>query len=175
LEEWRHFVEGVEHQVKIWTDHKNLEYLMTAKKLNWRQACWFLLLARFDFLMHHQPGKTMGKSNALSQRSDHGLGASDNDNMVLLTLNFLTIRALEGLVMLGKEGDILKEISQQTRDGSQEEVVVKAIKELTAGSAPFHHQKGWKQRILALTSCFHKKTSSSLQCSKAHSSPIRSY
>ena len=34
LEEWRHFVEGVEHQVKIWADHKNLEYFMTAKKLN---------------------------------------------------------------------------------------------------------------------------------------------
>ena len=45
LEEWRHFVEGMEHQVKIWTDHKNLEYFMTAKKLNWRQACWSLLLA----------------------------------------------------------------------------------------------------------------------------------
>ena len=39
LEEWRHFVEGMEHQVKIWTDHKNLEYFMTAKKLNQRQAC----------------------------------------------------------------------------------------------------------------------------------------
>jgi RNase H-like domain found in reverse transcriptase/Reverse transcriptase (RNA-dependent DNA polymerase) len=35
LEEWRHFVEGAEHQVKIWTDHKNF---MTAKKLNRRQA-----------------------------------------------------------------------------------------------------------------------------------------
>ena len=45
LEEWRHFVEGAEHQVEIWTDHKNLEYFMTAKKLNWRQACWSLLLA----------------------------------------------------------------------------------------------------------------------------------
>jgi hypothetical protein len=91
LEEWRHFVEGAEHQVKIWTDHKNLEYFMTAKKLNRRQACWSLLLARFDFFMHHRPGKTMGKSNALSWRSDHGLGAKDNDNMVLLTPNFLAI------------------------------------------------------------------------------------
>ena len=26
LEEWRHFLEGAEHQFKIWTDHKNLEY-----------------------------------------------------------------------------------------------------------------------------------------------------
>ena len=52
LEEWRHFVEGVEHQVKIWTNHKNMEYFMTAKKLNRRQACWSLLLARFNFAMH---------------------------------------------------------------------------------------------------------------------------
>ena len=46
LEEWRHFLEGVEHQVEILTDHKNLEYFMMAKKLNRRQAWWSLLLAR---------------------------------------------------------------------------------------------------------------------------------
>jgi hypothetical protein len=40
LEEWRHFLEGAKCQVKIWTDHKNLEYFMTAKKLNCRQARW---------------------------------------------------------------------------------------------------------------------------------------
>ena len=56
LEEWRHFVEGAEHQVKIWTDHKNLEYFMTAKELNWRQAHWSLLLAWHNFVMHHRPG-----------------------------------------------------------------------------------------------------------------------
>ena len=38
LEEWRHFLEGATYPVKIWTDHKNLEYFMTAKKLNCRQA-----------------------------------------------------------------------------------------------------------------------------------------
>jgi len=42
LEEWRHFLEGVTHLVEIWTDHKNLEYFMTAKKLNRRQARWSL-------------------------------------------------------------------------------------------------------------------------------------
>ena len=68
----------MEHQVKIWTDHKNLEYFMTAKQLIWRQACWSLLLAHFDFVMHHRPGKTMGKSDTLSQRSDHVSGARDN-------------------------------------------------------------------------------------------------
>jgi len=38
LEEWRHFLEGATHLVEIWTDHKNLEYFMIAKKLNCRQA-----------------------------------------------------------------------------------------------------------------------------------------
>ena len=34
LQEWHHFVEGAEHQFEIWTDHKNLEYFMSAKQLN---------------------------------------------------------------------------------------------------------------------------------------------
>jgi len=38
LEEWRHFLEGVTYPVEIWTNHKNLEYFMMAKKLNCRQA-----------------------------------------------------------------------------------------------------------------------------------------
>jgi len=53
LEEWRHFLEGAQHKFEIWTDHKNLEYFMSAKKLNRWQARWSLTLARFDFLMHH--------------------------------------------------------------------------------------------------------------------------
>jgi len=84
LEEWRHFLEGTTYPVEIWTNHKNLEYFMTAKKLNHRQACWSLHLARFDFLLHHCPGRTMGKPDTLSRRADHGNGASDNENIVLL-------------------------------------------------------------------------------------------
>jgi len=64
LEEWRHFLEGAPHKFEIWTDH---EYFMSAKKLNRWQAHWSITLARFDFLMHHRPGKTMGKLDALSQ------------------------------------------------------------------------------------------------------------
>jgi len=84
LEEWRHFVEGAEHRCEIWTDHKNLQYFMMAKKLNQRQARWSLLLAQFDFIMHHHPRKSMEKMDTLSNHSDHGTGSEDNDNMVLL-------------------------------------------------------------------------------------------
>ena len=48
---------------------------------------------QFDFVMHHRPRKTMGKSDALCQRSDHSSGAKDNDNMVLLTPDFFAIQA----------------------------------------------------------------------------------
>jgi len=84
LEEWRHFLEGVTYLVEIWTNHKNLEYFMMVKKLNRHQARWSLHLARFDFLLHHRPRRTMGKLDALSRRADHRNGASDNENIVLL-------------------------------------------------------------------------------------------
>jgi len=84
LEEWRYFLEGATYPVEIWTDHKNLKYFITAKKLNRRQACWSLHLARFDFLLHYHPRRTMGKLDVLSRRANHRNGASDNENVVLL-------------------------------------------------------------------------------------------
>ena len=110
MEEWRHFLEGAEHQFEVWTDHKNLEYFMMAKKLNQRQACWSLFLAQFNFLLHHRPGKSMGRSDALSRRADHGTGSDDNSNVTLLTPGFLTVRALKGLVAVNSERDIMKDV-----------------------------------------------------------------
>ena len=130
LEEWRHFLEGTKHQFEIWMDHKNLEYFMMAKKLNWRQAQLLLLLARFNFLLHHRPRKTMGKLDALSHRSNHGSGTDDNQNLTLLTPNLFTIRALEGLQVAREEKDILKEIRRRMEAEDQEEVVIMAVKEL---------------------------------------------
>lgn len=38
FEEWRHWLEGSTHPFTVLTNHKNLEYLRTAKRLNPRQA-----------------------------------------------------------------------------------------------------------------------------------------
>jgi len=130
LEEWRHFLEGATHPVEIWTDHKNLEYFMTAKKLNRRQAHWSLHLARFDFLLHHCPGRTMGKPDALSRRADHRNGASSNEDVVLLRLEFLAVRALEGVELTGVEQKILSDIRRGNWNGDQEEPIAKAAQEL---------------------------------------------
>jgi hypothetical protein len=45
LEEWQHFLQGVQHPVKIWTDHKDLEYFQKSQKLNRRQVWWCLYLS----------------------------------------------------------------------------------------------------------------------------------
>ena len=84
LEEWRHYLEGAMHRFEILTDHKNLEYFQTARKLNRRQARWSLFLSRFDFALKHRPGKSSGKPDALSRRADHGDGKDDNQDVVLL-------------------------------------------------------------------------------------------
>ena len=34
LEAWRHYLKGCKYKIEIWTDHCNLKYFMSAKKLN---------------------------------------------------------------------------------------------------------------------------------------------
>ena len=45
----------------------------------------------------------MGKANTLSRRSDHGLGAGDNENMTLLFPELFAIWGLEGITAVGEE------------------------------------------------------------------------
>jgi hypothetical protein len=132
LEEWRHYLEGARHPIEIWTDHKNLEYFRTAQKLNRRQARWSLYLSRFDFTLHHRPGKSMGKPDALSRRADHGTGRQDNDNMTLLDPSLFRIHALSGVNIVGGERAVLRDIRHSLADNELEESVAKAARNLRA-------------------------------------------
>ncbi|KAL0154660.1 hypothetical protein M9458_048923, partial [Cirrhinus mrigala] len=70
LEEWRHWLEGAKHPFTILTDHKNLEYLRTAKRLNPRQARWALFFTRFQFIVTYRPGTKNIKADSLSRQSE---------------------------------------------------------------------------------------------------------
>ena len=145
LEEWRHFLEGAPLKFEIWTNHRNLEYFMSAKKLNRRQARWSLTLARFDFLMHHRPGKTMGKSDALSRRADHGNGAEDNRDITLLTPNFLAVRALEGVELVGQDQELLRLIRRESKGEDLEDTVNRAVRALRSTSAKSIRSSEWSE------------------------------
>ncbi|KAL2078839.1 hypothetical protein ACEWY4_024583 [Coilia grayii] len=68
LEEWRHWLEGASVPFLVWTDHKNLEYIRSAKRLNPRQARWSLFFSRFNFSLSFRPGTRNIKPDALSRR-----------------------------------------------------------------------------------------------------------
>ena len=67
FQEWRHLLEGAAHPVTVYTDHKNLEYFMSARVLNRRQARWSMSLSRFDFVITYRPRKQQGLLDALSR------------------------------------------------------------------------------------------------------------
>ena len=64
--EWLHLLEGSVVPFLVWTDHRNLEYLRTAKLLNPRQARWSLFFIRFPFSLSYRLGSKNVKPDALS-------------------------------------------------------------------------------------------------------------
>jgi len=138
---------------------------MTAKQLNQRQAQWSLYLSCFDFALHHKPGKSMGKPDALSRRSDHGTSANDNSDIVLLTPKLFAVRALEGLQFTGPEQDILRDIWQETKQ-LKEEPVTQAAQELRKSSTCSLRSAEWLEcdGLLYYRSCIYVPDTSNLHC-----------
>ena len=70
FKEWRHYLEGAALPIKVYTDHRSLEYFTTSKQLNRRQARWSELLADFTFIIQYRPGVQGTKPDALTRRPD---------------------------------------------------------------------------------------------------------
>jgi hypothetical protein len=136
LEEWRHYLEGARHPVEIWTDHKNLEYFRVAQKLNRQQARWLLYLSRLNFTLHHKPGRSMGKPDALSRWANHGSRQGDNDNLTLLAPELFQIHVLAGVRLEGEEHNILREVQRSLKDDVQEELAILTRPSLTQFHLP---------------------------------------
>lgn len=83
LEAWRHYLHGGQHPIQILTDHKNLTYYRSPRRLNRRQARWHLFLSQFDYKLHHCPGSQMVQSDALTRNTPTHT-ADDNVDQILL-------------------------------------------------------------------------------------------
>jgi len=85
----------------------------------------------------------MGKLDTLSRRADHENRASDNENIVLLRLEFLVVHALEGVELTGIEQKILSDIRKGNRNGDQEEPIAKAARKLWSSANEAVHSSEW--------------------------------
>src|ERR1700677_3902566 len=133
LEDWRHYLEGAKEHFEIFSDHKNLQYFWTSKKLNRQQARWCLFLSRFDFLMTYRKGALSMKVDLLSRRLDHDWGENDNENIILLKPEYFRIAALsQGHVLINAEETPL--LSEIQKSKIYNKSVVKAIEDLKKSS-----------------------------------------
>jgi hypothetical protein len=68
FESWKLELAGTVDPIEIFSDHKALEYFMTTKQLNRRQARWAEFLAEFNFVIRYRPGKQSTKPDSLTRR-----------------------------------------------------------------------------------------------------------
>ncbi|KAG1956953.1 retrotransposable element [Pimephales promelas] len=101
LEEWRHWLEGAAEPFIILTDHKNLEYLRSAKRLKPRQARWALFFTRFNFTVTYRPGTKNTKADALSRQTEETAQNHNPENILG-----------EKLLVAPVQWDIMTEIQQ---------------------------------------------------------------
>ena len=68
LKEWRHWLEGASQPFVVLSDHKNLVYIQSAKRLSPRQSRWALFFTRFNFTISYKPGSENIRADALSRQ-----------------------------------------------------------------------------------------------------------
>ncbi|KAL5596445.1 uncharacterized protein BROUX77_007129 [Berkeleyomyces rouxiae] len=81
LEEWRGELKSLGAPFKILSDHKNLQYFMTTRKLSERQVRWSQMLSEFDFKLEFRSGSKSGKPDALSRRQQDVPQGEDDDRL----------------------------------------------------------------------------------------------
>lgn len=70
FEQWRAELEALQDPLKVYSDHKALEYFMTKKDLSARQARWAELLSRFHFKIQYHTAAQNQKADALTRREE---------------------------------------------------------------------------------------------------------
>lgn len=135
FEEWRPELEGSAVPIEVLSDHKNLEYFMSTKKLSRRQARWSEFLSRFKFVITYRPGKLGGKPDALTRRSGDLPKVGDErlrqQNQVVLKpqnlmLNANTVESENSLHGLVEDFDRARTVSPEPHAKSMEALLDEA-------------------------------------------------
>lgn len=131
---WRHYTEGAQHTIQVYTDHNNLRGMRDVQKLNPRQARWAVFLGSFDFDMFHRPG-TRNPADGPSRRPDY---FTENTQVTTLLPTFQRKLAVIGQVRAkvasGARGSTTEEISEVADETSVDSTCNAALLNPVAGT-----------------------------------------
>lgn len=74
FKEFRYYLRGSKHPVKVFTNYKNIAYFAITQKLNRRQLRYAEYLYKFDFTIAHCKGIDNRCADAISRRLDYNTG-----------------------------------------------------------------------------------------------------
>ena len=76
LGNWRHWLIATDIPVCIYTDHKNLTYFLQKSKLNRRQLRWSEVLADYNIVIRHLPGRE-NVADPLTRKAEYQLSPEE--------------------------------------------------------------------------------------------------
>src|SRR5260221_5341154 len=97
---WRHFLEGSAEVIDTVTDHKNLEYFTSSKKLSHCQARWAEFLGQFNMKVQFRPGRLGSKLDVLTHRWDIYMEGNNPEPTATNVCPVFTIKQLTGTPVL---------------------------------------------------------------------------
>ena len=84
LEHWRQYLIWTQEPFTILTDHANLLFWKSPRKLNRRTARWHVELQDYNFEIKHIPGKSHVVADLLSRPPDADQGKEDNQDVTMI-------------------------------------------------------------------------------------------
>uniref|UniRef100_A0A803TUL0 Gypsy retrotransposon integrase-like protein 1 n=1 Tax=Anolis carolinensis TaxID=28377 RepID=A0A803TUL0_ANOCA len=124
LENWRHFLEGSGIPFEVWTDHKNLQYIRSPRKLSAKQIRWAQYFSHFNFRLKFFQGKHNVLADALSRMPQHGVNTRESEGSIfsdeqwgLAALTRAQTKKGENLVAVTTRGKVWEEELKQAYEG----------------------------------------------------------
>ncbi|KAL6352553.1 hypothetical protein LRP88_13017 [Fusarium phalaenopsidis] len=87
FKEFRHYLLGSQHQIKVYTDHKNITHFAKTQELSGRQLRYAEYLSEFDYVIIHVKGTENGRADAISRRPDLDTGRTKTKEQLLQNYN----------------------------------------------------------------------------------------
>lgn len=89
LGEWDKELRSV-GRFRVVTDHKNLEYFSSIRRLSERHMRWMEILNRFSFTIQYRPGSENGAADSLSRREQDIPANADDDRLKQRNIRLLS-------------------------------------------------------------------------------------